>query len=109
MIIRRSLLVIALLLVAFSLHAECVDCWVGPCTIAYSDGTSRTIDETPYCGGAAADKGYEDCRNVGDCRGCIGWTCVTRDPESMSVVQRETDKALRLVRTEVTHTPARAH
>ena len=90
----------ALLLFAGNGKAECVDCFQGPCMVSYSDGTSRTFDDAPYCSmSPARDKGYENCRDVGDCRGCIGWTCVTRDPETMNVIQQQT--RLKLVRVEI--------
>lgn len=95
--LRVLILVSASLLLGGTLYAECVDCWTGPCVVSYSDGSSRTFDEAPYCGaGDALDKGYENCRNVGDCRGCIGWTCVTRDPQTM-----QQERLLKLVASEV--------
>jgi hypothetical protein len=90
------------LLCSLALSADCVNCPNSSCMIIYSNGDSRVVNDTPICGyEAASDKGYQDCRNV-DCRGCIGWTCVTRDPE---VMQKE--RLLKLLSTEIIRDPAR--
>src|SRR4051812_12813390 len=93
---RMLILMGVFLLTCGLLHADCVNCINSSCMIVYSDGTSRAVNDTPICGyEAAQDKGYESCRNV-DCRGCMGWTCVTRDPEVM-----KQEKLLRLVQSEI--------
>ena len=93
----RVLVLLGVFLAGGAAYGECVNCNVGPCMVAYSDGTSRMFDEAPYCSVTPAnDKGYENCRDVGDCRGCIGWSCVTRDPQTM-----EKAHLLALVSTEI--------
>jgi hypothetical protein len=95
--LRVLFLLCASLLITGIANAECVDCFTGYCIVSYSNGTGRVFEDAPYCSTSAArDKGYENCRDVGDCRGCIGWTCVTRDPQVMAK-----ERMLKLVTSEI--------
>jgi len=80
MAMRIGALVLSLLCLTRPLLAEvyCDNCVPGICT--RSNGTEV---EAPRClaDPPPAHYGYEDCRNVYNCGGCIGWTCVVRDPE----------------------------
>jgi hypothetical protein len=60
--------------------ADCVECIEMSCSYTKADGTI-VVTEAPRCTrDLAAGYGYEDCRNLSRCGGCMGWTCVTRDP-----------------------------
>lgn len=97
--LRLLILLTASFLIGGAAYADCVDCWTSAhCSVTYTDGTTKDVYDTPICSpDPAADKGYENCRNV-NCNGCIGWTCVTRDPQVLAK-----ERILKLVDVEIIH------
>lgn len=81
--------VIALLVFAPSTFAACVECPVGSCSYTKPNGTI-VVTEGPSCGSEpASGHGFNNCRDVGSCRGCAGWTCITRDPQGFAAADSE--------------------
>src|SRR5262245_53927588 len=84
---KRALHSLCLLLVVGAIAStasaqSCPDCPSISCTIVRSDGTVDTIDGA-ICGATqASENGFASCRNVGSCRGCLGWACNLRGPVS---------------------------
>lgn len=79
---KKLVLLGLLILVAPAAFAQCVDCLEILCPPTYTFDAPQC---TPF---EAYGKGYRNCKNVGTCGGCMGWTCQTRDPIDLSVVER---------------------
>lgn len=76
--------VVALLIFAPGAFASCVECPEDSCSYTRPNGTI-VVTIGPVCGiEQASGYGFNDCRNVGNCNGCMGWTCVTRDPQGVA-------------------------
>lgn len=80
---RIGLLTALLVLVATTVSADwCVDCRSESCGYFQPNG-DYVVTIAPQCGQRPMEdeRGYGDCRNVSNCGGCMGWTCIIRTPE----------------------------
>jgi hypothetical protein len=81
---RIAILAVALILSAPAAFALCVDCPPASCSYTKLDGTI-VVTEAPACGTEVlSGYGFNNCHDVGNCNGCMGWTCYVQEPHGFS-------------------------